>query len=65
MGDRNLISLDEIRILRNVIDIYVATGEPVSSRMIKSHFRLDESTANIRKILHHLEELGYLYKPHV
>ena len=65
MGDRNLISLDEIRILRNVIDIYDATGEPVSSRMIKSHFRLDESTANIRKILHPLEALGYLYKPHV
>jgi len=65
MSEKNVISADEIRILRNVIDIFVETGEPVSSRMIKSHFGLDESTANIRKILHRLETLGYLYKPHV
>ncbi len=65
MGDKILITQDEIRILRNVIDIFVATGEPVSSRMIKSHFRLEESTANIRKILHRLEDLGLIHKPHV
>jgi heat-inducible transcriptional repressor len=65
MSGTNVISADEIRILRYVIDIFVETGEPVSSRMIKSHFGLEESTANIRKILHRLEALGYLYKPHV
>lgn len=65
MSERNVISHDEIRILRHVIDVFVETGEPVSSRMIKTYYRLDESTANIRKILHRLEALGFLYKPHV
>jgi heat-inducible transcriptional repressor len=65
MVERNLISIDEIRILRDVIDLFVETGEPVSSRMIKSRYRLAESTAHIRNVLHRLEELGFLYKPHV
>lgn len=65
MIETNFISHDELRALRHVIDLYVETGEPVSSRMIKSFFRLDESTANIRKMLHRLEELDLVYKPHV
>jgi len=65
MQGKNLISSDEIRILRNVIDLFVETGEPVSSKMIKSRCRLDESTAHIRKVLHRLEDMGFLHKPHV
>jgi heat-inducible transcriptional repressor len=65
MQEKGIISSDEIRILRNVIDLFVETGEPVSSKMIKSRFRLEESTANIRKILHRLEDMGFLYKPHI
>jgi heat-inducible transcriptional repressor len=65
MVDNNLISPNEIRILRIVVDLFVQSGEPVSSRMIKSRFRLAESTAHIRSVLHHLEEMGLLYKPHV
>lgn len=48
-----------------MIDLFVETGEPVSSRMLKARFRLGDSTANIRKTLHRLEDLGYLYKPHI
>ncbi len=51
--------------LRNVIDLFIETGQPVSSKMIKSRYRLDESTANIRKVLYRLEDMGFLYKPHV
>jgi len=51
--------------LRHVVDCFVATGEPVSSRMLKSRCRLEESTAHIRSILHRLEDLGFLFKPHV
>jgi len=65
MAEKNSVSYDEIRVLRDVIDLFVETGEPISSRMIKSRFRLAESTAHIRHILHRLEERGLLYKPHV
>jgi heat-inducible transcriptional repressor len=55
----------EIKMLNCVVDLYVKMGKPVSSRMIKRHYRLNDSTANIRKILHCLEEYGLLFKPHV
>ncbi len=51
--------------LRHVVDCFVATGEPVSSRMLKSRCRLAESTAHIRNVLHRLEELGLVFKPHI
>ena len=56
---------DEINVLRKVVALYIETGEPVSSRMVKRFYRVGASTANIRKVLHRLEELGLLYKPHV
>jgi heat-inducible transcriptional repressor len=56
---------DEIGVLRKVVDLYIETGQPVSSRMVKDFYNLDTSTANIRKVLHKLEEMGFLYKPHV
>lgn len=55
----------EIEVLTNIIDMFVATGRPVSSRSLKERYRLDSSSANIRRILHKLEEDGYLFKPHV
>ena len=55
---------DDIEILRKVVDLYVETGQPVSSRMVKSIYGMDASPANIRKVLHELEEMGLLYKPH-
>lgn len=65
MVRRNCISIDEERMLRYVVDCFVATGEPVSSRMLKLRCRLKESTAHIRSVLHRLEDLGFLFKPHV
>ena len=59
------ISPIEIKMLKCIVDLYVRTGTPVSSRMIKRHYRLTDSTANIRKILHLLEQRGLLFKPHV
>jgi heat-inducible transcriptional repressor len=55
----------EWEVLRRLVDLYIDTGRPVSSRMLKRHFGLDASTAHIRKVLHSLEKKGYLYKPHV
>ena len=55
----------EGKMLKSLIDVYIETGRPVSSRMIKRAFGLQTSTANIRKILHKLEEKGYLFKQHI
>lgn len=55
----------EIALLKNVVDLYVKTGHPVSSSSLKFSYRLRASTAGIRKVMHGLEEKGYLQKPHV
>ena len=65
MTGKSDLSPNEIKMLNNVVELYIGTGVPVSSRMIKRFYRLEESTANIRKILHNLEERGLIYKPHV
>ena len=65
MEGKDFVTHSDISILRNVVDLFVETGMPVSSRMIKSRCRLAESTAHIRSVLHRLEETGYLYKPHI
>lgn len=59
------ISPNEIKMLNYIVDLYIGTGKPVSSRVIKRHYRLGDSTANIRKILHELEQRGLLFKPHI
>ena len=63
-GDTVLTPI-ETKMLNYVVELYIRTGIPVSSRMIKRFYHLEESTANIRKVLHNLEERGLLYKPHV
>ena len=52
------------QIFRQIVDAYVATGEPVGSRTIAR--RLDEqlSPATIRNVMADLEEAGLLYAPH-
>ncbi len=55
----------EKNLLRDVVELYIETGRPVSSKDLKSRFALGVSTAKIRGILHELEEKGLLFKPHV
>src|SRR2546421_9476828 len=47
-----------------VVNEYVQTAEPVSSRAIVDHHHLDISTATIRNELAHLEDEGYIAQPH-
>lgn len=63
----NIKELDEVQLdlLRKLVALHIRTGYPVSSGALKRLFGLQMSTANIRKILHELEERGFLYKPHV
>jgi heat-inducible transcriptional repressor len=52
-------------VLQAVIDNYIATAEPVSSRTIYRSGRLCVSSATIRNVMAELEETGYLTHPHV
>jgi len=58
--------LDErkLRVLSAVVQDYVATAEPVSSRTIARKYKMGVSPATIRNEMSDLEELGYLEQPH-
>ena len=59
--------LDErkLRILRAIIDDYIATAAPVGSRTITRRHDIGVSPATIRNEMSDLTELGYLDQPHV
>ncbi len=52
------------RILRAIIDEYVATAEPVGSKAIVQKAELGLSSATIRNEMAELEDEGYLEQPH-
>ena len=51
-------------IFRQIVDAYVATGEPVGSRTIARRLGQSLSPATIRNVMADLEEQGLLYAPH-
>ena len=51
-------------ILRELIQLYVATGEPVGSRTLSRRLPLNLSPASIRNVMQDLEEAGLIYAPH-
>jgi len=52
------------KILQIVVDDYIETAIPVSSKAISEKYMSDISSATIRSELSALEELGYLSQPH-
>ncbi|MGI5971754.1 MAG: heat-inducible transcriptional repressor HrcA [Oscillospiraceae bacterium] len=52
------------KILRAVIDDYIANAEPVGSKTISKNADLSLSPATIRHEMAELEQLGYLEQPH-
>ena len=52
------------RILRAIVETYIATAEPVGSKVVAQAAGLDVSTATIRNEMADLTELGYLEQPH-
>jgi len=52
------------KILRAIIDDYIASAEPVGSSHILQNYDLGVSSATIRNEMASLEEAGYLEKPH-
>ena len=55
----------EERILRFVVEGFVATGVPVGSRTVSKLEEEHLSAASIRNTMNDLEDAGYLYQPHV
>ncbi len=51
-------------ILRGVVEQYLLTAEPVSSRRLAKDRVLSLSSASIRNTMADLEEMGYLRQPH-
>lgn len=51
-------------LLRDLVQLYIRTGEPVGSEALAAQTRLGVSSATIRNELSALEEMGYLAQPH-
>lgn len=51
-------------VLRELVEVYVQTGEPVGSRTLSRRLPLNLSPASIRNVMADLEEAGLLYAPH-
>src|ERR1700679_391111 len=60
-----MLTARQERILCNVIDGYLRTGEPVPSKAIAADPELDCGASTVRNELAQLEELGLLAHPHV
>ncbi|MGD9785866.1 MAG: heat-inducible transcriptional repressor HrcA [Hyphomicrobiaceae bacterium] len=51
-------------ILRQIVESYLATGEPVGSRNLSRVLPMALSPASIRNVMSDLEHLGLIYAPH-
>ena len=51
-------------IFRQIVDSYLATGEPVGSRNLSRILPMTLSPASVRNVMSDLEQLGLVYAPH-
>jgi heat-inducible transcriptional repressor len=51
-------------IFREIVENYLATGDPVGSRNLARHLPMTLSPASIRNVMSDLERLGLIYAPH-
>jgi heat-inducible transcriptional repressor len=58
------LSVRQQAILRQVVEEYVASGQPVGSRTLVSRAALDVSSSTVRNELAELERIGLLTHPH-
>jgi len=59
-----MLSEREAIILKSIIRQYIAGATPVSSQRILDESALEVSSATVRNDMVHLEELGYVTRPH-
>ncbi len=58
------LSERKCKIICAVVDLYIATGQPVSSSDVQTKYLPEVSSATIRAELSALEALGYVEQPH-
>lgn len=58
LGDRSR------EIFRQIVDSYLASGDPVGSRQLSRLLPMTLSPASVRNVMQDLEELGLVYAPH-
>jgi len=51
-------------IFRQIVDTYLASGDPVGSRQLSRLLPMTLSPASVRNVMQDLEELGLVYAPH-
>src|ERR687896_524564 len=51
-------------IFRQIVESYLATGEPVGSRNLSRTLPMTLSPASVRNVMADLEHLGLIYAPH-
>ncbi len=51
-------------IFRQIVESYLATGEPAGSRNISRLITIPLSPASVRNVMSDLEQLGLIYAPH-
>ena len=51
-------------IFRQIVDSYLATGEPLGSRNLSRLIQTPLSAASVRNVMADLEQLGLIYAPH-
>ena len=51
-------------VLQEIVEAYIANGEPVASRAIARRWHESLSAASIRNVMADLDEEGYLSQPH-
>ena len=51
-------------IFRQIVESYLATGEPVGSRNLSRLITVPLSPASVRNVMSDLEQLGLIYAPH-
>jgi heat-inducible transcriptional repressor len=51
-------------VLHEIVEAYIATGEPVASRSVSRRWHESLSAASIRNVMVDLDEEGYLSQPH-
>ena len=51
-------------IFRQIVESYLATGEPVGSRNLSRILPITLSPASVRNVMSDLEQLGLIYAPH-
>ncbi len=52
-------------IFKQIVDAYLATGEPVGSRSLSKRLPMSLSPASVRNVMADLEEQGLIHAPHV